>query len=82
MIVWLIDNLKVTHFLDEVVTRMINWLKKCYEKIFPDGSGKMNVSRGKVHDYLGMMLDFSSPWRGEGHNASVRQGHDQRNQQI
>ena len=37
---------------------MIAWLKKCYKKIFPDGSGKMLISRGKFHDYLGMKLDF------------------------
>jgi hypothetical protein len=29
--------------------------------IFEDGSGKMKVSRGKIHKYLGMTLDFSSP---------------------
>ena len=60
-IVWHVDDLKVSHFFEDVVTRMISWLKKCYEKIFPDGSGKMKVSRGKVHDYLGMTLDFSTP---------------------
>ena len=29
------------------------------QKIFPAGSGKMAISRGKIHDYLGMKLYFS-----------------------
>jgi hypothetical protein len=37
------------------VTSMIDWLKGIY--------GDMKVSRGKVHDYLGMTLDYSK--RGE-----------------
>ena len=31
-----------------------------YETIFKDGSGKMTVSRGKNHKYLGMDLDFTA----------------------
>ena len=31
-----------------------------YETIFKDGSGKMTVSRGKNHKYLGMDLDFTT----------------------
>jgi hypothetical protein len=38
---------------------MIGWLKKEYEQIFDDGSGKMTVRRGKVHTYLGMKLDYT-----------------------
>jgi hypothetical protein len=38
---------------------MITWLRQEYESIFEDGSGKMSVSRGKVHTYLGMTLDFT-----------------------
>ena len=38
---------------------MARWLKKTYEQLFEDGSGQMKVSRGKVHDYLGMTLDFT-----------------------
>ena len=38
---------------------MIQDLRDEYESIFEDGSGKMTVSRGKVHKYLGMTLDFS-----------------------
>jgi hypothetical protein len=40
---------------------MIAWLKREYESIFEDGSGEMAVSRGQVHTYLGMTLDFTTP---------------------
>jgi hypothetical protein len=40
---------------------MIEWLRLNYESIFEDGSGKMKVSRGKIHEYLGMTLDFTQP---------------------
>jgi hypothetical protein len=39
---------------------MITWLRQEYKSIFTDGSGKMKVARGKVHKYLGMMLDFAT----------------------
>ncbi len=37
----------------------IDWLRAQYESIFEDGSGGMKVHHGKVHKYLGMLLDFS-----------------------
>jgi hypothetical protein len=40
---------------------MIKWLREEYESIFEDGSGQMSVSRGKVHTYLGMTLDYTTP---------------------
>ena len=43
------------------MNRMIAYLRKEYESIFEDGSGKMTVSRGKVHKYLGMTLDYIVP---------------------
>ena len=41
--------------------RMIEYLRKEYESIFEDGSGKMTVKRGKVHEYLGMDINYSEP---------------------
>ena len=38
---------------------MIKWIRKEYESIFKYGSGKMTVSIGKVHKYLGMTLDYT-----------------------
>ena len=29
------------------------------ERLFDDGSGAMKLKRGKIHEYLGMQLDFS-----------------------
>jgi hypothetical protein len=39
--------------------RMIGYRRQEYESIFEDGSGAMTVSRGKIHKYLGMTLDYS-----------------------
>jgi hypothetical protein len=38
---------------------MIDWLWQEYESIFEDGSGQMTVSRGRVHKYLGMTVDYT-----------------------
>ena len=42
-----------------VVIRMSVWLQKTYECLFDDGLGAMKLKRGKIHEYLGMQLDFS-----------------------
>ena len=41
--------------------RMIDYHRKEYESIFEDGSGKMNVKRGKVHEYLRTTIDYCEP---------------------
>jgi hypothetical protein len=38
---------------------MIDWLWQEYLCIFEDRSGQMTVSRGRVHKYLGMTLDYT-----------------------
>ena len=38
---------------------MIKWIRHEYEIIFEDVSGKMTVSGGKFHKYLGMTLDYT-----------------------
>ncbi len=55
-----VDDCKISHVSKKVVDEIIEWLRKDYESIFEDGSGKMKVSRGKIHKYLGMTLDFST----------------------
>ena len=60
-IAWHVDDLKVSHKKYQVVSRMVKWLKAKYEQLFEDGSGAMTITRGKIHDYLGMQLDFSMP---------------------
>ena len=57
-VVWHVDDLKVSHVDAGVVTRMSVWLQKTYERLFDDGSGAMKLKRGKIHEYLGMQLDF------------------------
>jgi hypothetical protein len=60
-IVWHVDDLKVSHVMTPVVTKLIDWLKSTYERLFDDASGAMQVSRGKVLECLGMTLDFTVP---------------------
>ena len=38
----------------------IKILKEDYESIFEDGSGKITVSLGKFHKYLGLTLDYTT----------------------
>jgi hypothetical protein len=58
-----VDDCKLSHRDPKVVDRIIAYLRKEYEQIFEDGSGKLVVSRGKVHQYLGMTLDYTIPGR-------------------
>ena len=50
-VTWHVDDLNISHVKISEVTRMIKWLESQY--------GKLRISRGKVHDYLGMDLDYS-----------------------
>ena len=36
---WHVDDIKASHIYGGVVTRMVAWLKKTYERLFKDGSG-------------------------------------------
>jgi hypothetical protein len=54
-----VDDCKISHVSVEVLDNIIAWLREEYENVFTDGSGKMKVARGKVHKYLGMMMDFT-----------------------
>jgi hypothetical protein len=60
-IVFHVDDLKVSHVSPIVVTKMADWLRSTYERLFDDGSGEMKICRGKIHEYLGMTLDFTVP---------------------
>ena len=55
-----VDDCKISHKSVKVNDNTIKWLRRDYESIFTDGSGKMKVARGKVHKYLGMKLDFTT----------------------
>ena len=53
-ITWHVDDLKVSHVDSKVVDGFIEWCCKIYEDVT-----KIKPSRGKKHDYLAMMLDYS-----------------------
>jgi hypothetical protein len=55
-VAWHVDDLKVSHVLSTVVDQFIKDMEDEFGKETP-----INKSRGKVHDYLGMTLDFSKP---------------------
>ena len=49
---WHVDDLKVSHMEPAEVTKFGDWLSKTY-------GVSVATHRGKVHDYLGMIFDFS-----------------------
>ena len=50
---WHVEDLKISCVDANEVTKMMQWLESDY--------GKMHGSRGKIHDYLGMWIDYSIP---------------------
>ena len=52
-VVWHVDDLKISHVDHKVVDRVIEQLEETFGEEAP-----LSKSRGKVHDYLGMTLDF------------------------
>ena len=50
------DDLKISHKETKVVDQFIEWATNKYEDA---EITKLKPSRGKVHDYLGMTLDYS-----------------------
>ena len=53
-VTWHVDDLKISHKDSREVTKFIKHFGDIYGE-------RMTVHRGKVHAYLGMDLDFSSP---------------------
>ena len=51
------DDLKAAHANSEVNDDFLSWHKTKYAN---DGVGKVTVTRGKRHEYLGMTLVFMS----------------------
>lgn len=52
-VVWHVDDLKVSHMDPARVTKFCEWIQTIY--------GPCKVDRGKVHEYLGMNLDYRTP---------------------
>jgi Reverse transcriptase (RNA-dependent DNA polymerase)/Zinc knuckle len=53
-IIWYVDDLKISHVNADVVTNIINDLQTVFGVEAP-----LTVTRGNVHDYLGMVIDYS-----------------------
>ena len=52
-VVWYVDDLKVSHVDAEEEEKFIQRMEETFDMDTP-----LTVSRGQVHDYLGMTLDF------------------------
>ena len=57
-ITWHVDDLKSSHVDKSVNDEFKEWLDMKYAS---DGIGEVKAVRGKRHDYLGMILDYSVP---------------------
>jgi hypothetical protein len=53
-ILWHVDDIKVSHVESSVVDNMLELFKAEYGKEAP-----LTITRGKVHEYLGMTIDYS-----------------------
>jgi hypothetical protein len=51
---WHVDDLKVSHVNKMYIDDFITWIKQAYGSI-----GEVKTTRGKIHEYLGMKLDYS-----------------------
>ena len=52
-VTWHVDNLKVSHEYPAEITKFANYLAAIYGEA-------LTVHRGKIHDYLGMDLDYTT----------------------
>ena len=55
MILWHVDDLKLSHVKQQVLEDLVEMLNERYGKLDP-----LTVTRGDIHDYLGMRFDFST----------------------
>ena len=55
-VLWHVDDLKISHKDSKVMNQFVEWATKKYED---SEITKLKPSRGKVHDYLGMTLDYT-----------------------
>ena len=53
-VLWHVDDIKISHVSENVVTSVIEYLSEKYGKEAP-----LTVTRGKAHRYLGMTLDYN-----------------------
>jgi hypothetical protein len=61
-VVWHVDDLKISHVDPKVTTTILNLLDAKYgQEIVGGKRAPLTINRGKLHDYLGMLLDYSEP---------------------
>jgi hypothetical protein len=57
-----VDDLKISHVNAKVVTTILNLLDAKYGQAILGGErAALTMNRGRIHDYLGMTLDYSKP---------------------
>jgi hypothetical protein len=55
-ITWHVDDVKSSHVNPKVKDEFAEWCKATYGS---DNLGHVKVVRGKIHDYLAMIMDFT-----------------------
>ena len=70
-VVWHVDDLKISHKDEKVVEDLLVWLDKKYS----DANGKVTVTRGDKHVYLGMTLDYSEKGSSQDQHGRLRCGY-------
>ena len=55
-VTWHVDDVKVSHVSKQVNEYSMKW---CENKYVSDLNGYIKVTRGKIHEYLAMLLDYS-----------------------
>ena len=55
-ILWHVDDIKMSHVSQDVLESIMKQIEACFGKEAP-----LTVTRGPVHEYLGMTIDFSRP---------------------
>jgi hypothetical protein len=59
-VVWHVDDLKISHVDPKVVTTILNLLDERYgQEIVGGKRAPLTTTRGRVHEYLGMTLDYT-----------------------
>ena len=58
-ILWHVDDLKISHMDEKVLDGVLDAISRRYGK-----EDTLTITRGKVHDYLGMQIDYSEEGRG------------------
>jgi hypothetical protein len=51
---WHVDDLKASHKKSSVIDEFLKWIVRTYGKI-----GRVKITRGKTHEYLGMTLKYT-----------------------